>query len=55
MIGLCILLAGLATLFAMVIRLIEPGFALAFLAYAALFTGMLLALAGIVQHVGTRR
>lgn len=47
--GVCLMLAGLALLLAMVIRLIEPGLGLSLFTYAGVFAGMLLGLAGIIR------
>lgn len=49
-----VMLAGLALLFAMVIRLVEPNLALSLLGYATICAGMMLGLAGAVQRQGSR-
>jgi hypothetical protein len=48
--GAAMMTAGLALLLAMVVRLIDPGLALALLGYATLFVGMLLGLAGVTRY-----
>jgi hypothetical protein len=48
--GACVTLAGLALLMAMVVRVVEPGLGLSFLAYAALFAGMMIAIIGLVRR-----
>lgn len=48
--GACVTLVGLALLMAMVVRTIEPGLALSFVAYAALFAGMMMAIVGVVRR-----
>jgi hypothetical protein len=53
--GTGVMLAALGLLFAMVVRVLEPGLALSFLSYAGLFAGMMLALAGAVQRAGSGR
>ena len=50
-----VMLAGLALLLAMVIRLIEPNLALSLFGYATICAGMMLGLAGAVQSEGRRR
>jgi len=50
-----ILLAGLALLLAQVSRAIEPGLALSLLAYAGAFGGTVVAIAGLIQILSTRR
>lgn len=50
-----VMLAGLALLLAMVIRLIEPSLALSLFGYATICAGMMLGLAGAVQREGSRR
>lgn len=47
--GVCIVMAGLALQLAMVIGAVTPSLALALAGYAALFIGMLAALAGILR------
>lgn len=47
--GVCIVMAGLALQLAMVIGAVTPSLALALAGYAALFIGMLTALAGILR------
>ncbi len=51
--GVVLLFGGFLVIFLMVLKLIEPSFALSFLSYAASFLGMLLGLVGVVQHVGS--
>lgn len=53
--GLTILLAGLALLLAQVSRAIEPGLALSLLGYAAAFGGTVVAIAGLIHILSTRR
>lgn len=48
--GACVTLAGLSLLMAMVVRSLEPGLALSFIAYAMLFVGMMLAVIGAVRR-----
>jgi hypothetical protein len=48
--GFALLLLGFLTIFAMVIRLIDPGLLLSFLAYAASLIGLLLGLAGLTLY-----
>lgn len=50
-----IMLAGLALLLAMVVRLVEPGLALSLVGYVSICAGMALGLAGAVQRDGSRR
>ena len=50
-----VMLAGLALLLAMVVRLVEPGLGLSLMADATLCAGMMLGLAGAVQSEGRRR
>jgi hypothetical protein len=50
-----IMLAGLALLLAMVVRVIEPALSLSLVGYASFFVGMLLVLTGAVRRSGTRR
>jgi uncharacterized membrane protein len=52
--GVCLMLAGLGLLLAMVIRLIEPGLGFSLSGYAGIFAGLLLGLAGIVRAVTNR-
>lgn len=52
--GVCLMLAGLTLLLAMVIRLLEPGFGLSLFSYASVFGGMLLGLAGVIKSVSRR-
>ena len=49
------MLAGLALLLAMVIRLVEPGLGLSLTAYATICAGMMLGLAGALRCEGRRR
>ena len=54
--GFLLLLFGFLLAFAMVIRVIEPGFLLSFLAYGASLAGLILGLLGAVGYVrGSRR
>jgi hypothetical protein len=53
-IGLPFMLGGLGLLFAMVIRLIEPGLWLSLGAFAAMFGGTMLAIVGTVEAVRGR-
>lgn len=48
--GLALLLFGFLLLLCMVIRLIDPAFALSFLAYAACSIGLILGLIGVIQR-----
>ena len=50
-----VLLAGLALLLAMVVRLVEPALGLSLLAYATICAGMMLGLTGALQSEGRRR
>lgn len=50
-----VMLAGLALLLAMVIRLADPSLAWSLLGYAGICAGMMLGLAGAVQRGGGRR
>jgi hypothetical protein len=50
-----IMLAGLALLFAMVVRVIEPALSLSLVGYASFFAGMLLAFMGAVRCSASRR
>lgn len=52
--GTAIMLAALAVLLAMVAGAVAPGIALSLGAYAALFGGMVTALAGILRLAGRR-
>lgn len=47
--GFALLLCGFLLFFFMVIRIIEPGFLLSFLAYTACSTGFILGLIGIMR------
>ncbi|TVP83676.1 MAG: hypothetical protein EA347_12160 [Thioalkalivibrio sp.] len=53
--GLAIMLAGLVLLLAQVSRAIEPGLALSLFAYAAVFGGTLVGIAGLIQVLSVRR
>jgi hypothetical protein len=50
-----VMLAGLALLLAMVIRLVEPGLAWSLIGYATICGGMILGLAGAIQCERRRR
>ena len=50
-----VMLAGLALLLAMVVRLAEPSFAWSLIGYASICAGMILGLAGARQRPGSRR
>lgn len=50
-----VMLAGLGLQLAMVVGLVEPGLGLALIGYATICAGMMLGLAGAVQHDGSRR
>lgn len=50
-----VMLAGLALLLAMVVRLTEPSLAWSLVAYGAVCAGMILGLAGAVQRERARR
>ena len=52
-IGLPLVLTGFALSFLMVLRVLEPSFALSFLAYAASLLGLLLGLMAVMQHRGS--
>jgi hypothetical protein len=52
--GLVLLLAGFLVPFLMVLRLLEAGFALSFLAHFSSLTGLLVALYGALHYVGSR-
>ncbi len=52
-IGVVLLLAGFLLPFLMVLRVIEPGFALSFLAHLSSIVGLLAALYGIFDYAGT--
>jgi hypothetical protein len=53
--GLVVMLTGLALLLAQVSRALEPGLALSLIAYTAAFGGTLVAIAGLIQVLSTRR
>lgn len=53
--GLVIMLAGLGVLLAQVSRAIEPGLALSLFAYAAVFGGTLVGIAGLIQVLSVKR
>ena len=57
MLGLAagIMLAGLALLFAMVVRLTDPSLGLSLIAYAAICAAMMLGLAGALRRDRGRR
>jgi hypothetical protein len=48
--GFVLVLLGFLFSFLMVVRIIEPGFALSFLAYAASFAGLFLGLIGVALY-----
>jgi hypothetical protein len=48
-IGVPLMLSGLALVFAMVVRAIEPGLWLSLLGFAAMFGGTMLAIVGTVE------
>jgi hypothetical protein len=52
--GVPLMLGGLALLFAMVVRSIEPGLWLSLLGYAAMFAGAMLAIVGTVEALRRR-
>ena len=52
-IGFALLLAGFLVPFLMVLRVLEPGFALSFSSHLASLTGLLVALYGIWQYKGS--
>jgi hypothetical protein len=54
-IGVVTMLAGLLTLFAMVVGVVAPGLVLSFSAYAATFVGLLLGVFGLAQRTRRRR
>lgn len=49
--GVVLMLLGLAALLAMVVRVVTPGLALALIAFGATFTGVLLALLGLIRRI----
>lgn len=49
-VGSCLVLAGWVVPFLMVLRVLEASFALLFLGYAALLSGMVVGLVGAVQY-----
>lgn len=49
-IGLVGLVVGVVLPFLMVLRIIEPGFLLSFIAYGASLSGLFLGLLGIISH-----
>lgn len=51
--GLVLLLAGFLLPFLMVLRVVEPGFALSFFAHFSSVVGLVTALYGIFDYVGT--
>ena len=53
-IGVPLMLGGLALIFAMVVRVIEPGLWLSLLGFAAMFSGTMLAIVGTVEAVHGR-
>jgi hypothetical protein len=53
-IGLMLLFAGFLFPFLMVLRVLEPGFALSFLAHTASLIGLLVALYGTIEYVNSR-
>ena len=48
--GFVLVILGFLFSFLMVIRIIEPSFALSFLAYAASFSGLFLGLIGVASY-----
>jgi hypothetical protein len=52
--GLVLLLAGFLVPFLMVLQLLEAGFVLSFLAHFFSLSGLLVALYGALQYVGSR-
>jgi hypothetical protein len=48
-IGVPLMLAGLVLLFALVVRVIEPGLWLSLAGFAAMFSGTMLAIVGTVE------
>lgn len=50
LLGLLLMIGSFLAIFAMVLRLIDPGFLLSFLAYALSFLGLLLGLVGILNY-----
>jgi hypothetical protein len=52
--GFVLLLTGFLVPFLMVLRVLEPGFALSFLAHFSSLTGLLVALYGAIQYVSSR-
>lgn len=48
--GVLLMLFSFFAIFAMVLRLVEPGFALSFLAYALSIIGLLLGLLGVISY-----
>jgi hypothetical protein len=52
--GLVLLLAGFLVPFLMVLRVLETGFALSFLAHFSSLAGLLVALYGALQYVSSR-
>lgn len=48
--GGILIFVGFGLVFCMVLRLLESGFALSFLAYAASLVGMLMSLLGVLQY-----
>lgn len=52
--GAVLIVAGFVLPFLMVLRVVEPGFALSFLAHFSSLIGLLLALYGAFQYVGSR-
>jgi hypothetical protein len=53
--SLGLLIVGVALAYLMVIGLLQPGFALGFLAYASSLSGLVLGTLAAVQHGGSRR
>jgi hypothetical protein len=53
--GSALMIAGFLVIFLMVLRVLQPGFTLSFLAYGASFLGLLLGIVGVVEHAGSRR
>lgn len=53
-IGFVLLVAGFLLPFLMVLRVVEPGFALSFFSHFSSVIGLLAGLYGIVEYVGSR-
>lgn len=48
--GVLLMLVSFLTIFGMVLRLVEPGFLLSFVAYALSIIGLLIGLLGVVSY-----